>query len=194
MKLGTRISLALLAVLATTSPLRAQASRLDTIPIGRGTLKQDEVTVPIRSGALLVKVTPLAEPVIRLLAPDTYTRLHGLATSRAKDAGKDAIRAPELFLVSFFSYQPDVTFTPEDVQLVHQGQVLRPAAVLPVTTGWGRQLLQQQESQTAIYAFDGPIDYDQPITVRYGMEASELWRSLLDKLRAERNKVLSRGQ
>src|SRR4051794_4908289 len=50
----------------------------DTVPIGFGSMKQDEVTLAIRTGALLVKVTPLQENIIRLLAPDTYRRLHAL--------------------------------------------------------------------------------------------------------------------
>jgi hypothetical protein len=64
--------------------------------------------------------------------------------------------------VSFFSYQPDTAFQPEDVQLLHQGQLLRPLAIFPITSGWGSQRLQQQDNQSALYAFESPIDYDQP--------------------------------
>lgn len=163
------------------------------VPAGFGTLKQDEVTLSIRSGGLLVKVTPLSEQVIRLTAPDTYTRLHNLAESRRAELAAHASGSTELFLVSFFSYQPNVEFQPEDVQLLVQGKLLRPLGMSPVTSGWGRQLLQQQESQTALYAFESPIDYDQPITLRYGLEENEAWRNLIPKLRSERNKVQSRA-
>lgn len=162
------------------------------VPPGYGTLKQDQVTVALRSGPLLLKVTPLSESVIRLLAPDTYNRLHGLAEARREEAASRSARTPELFLVSFFSYQPDVAFQPEDVQLMHQGQLLRPVGIFPITTGWGSQRLQQQDNQSAIFAFDSPIDYDQPITVRYGPEEADSWVSVINLLRGERNKVMSR--
>ena len=162
------------------------------IPPGYGTLKQDQVTLALRSGALLVKLTPLSESVIRLLAPDTYTRLHGLAESRREEATSRTVRAPELFLVSFYSYQPDVPFQPEDLQLLQQGQLLRPLGIFPITTGWGSQRLQQQDNQSALYAFESPIDYDQPITLRYGPVDTDGWRIVIPLLRAERNRVHSR--
>lgn len=162
------------------------------VPPGHGTLKQDQVTVALRNGPLLVKLTPLSESVIRLLAPDTYERLHGLAETRREEAASRTVRTPELFLVSFFSYQPDTSFQPEDLQLLHQGQLLRPIAIFPITSGWGSQRLQQQDNQSAIYAFESPIDYDQPLTVRYGPQEADTWRNIITVLRGERNKVLSR--
>ena len=108
-------------------------SSVRNIPVGLGTLKQDEFTVGLRSDALLIKVTPLEEAIIRLAAPDTYNRLHALRESRAADAQGSNYGAPEMFLVSFFSYQPDVPFQPEDLQLEHQGQVMRPTSILPLT-------------------------------------------------------------
>jgi hypothetical protein len=162
------------------------------VPAGYGTLRQDEVTVSIRSGAVLVKATPLAESVIRLLAPDTYQRLSVLRDSRRAEAALMAPGEPELFLVSFFSYQPDVSFQPEDAQLVYQSRLLRPVGIIPLTTGWGRQRLDQQETQAAIYAFDEDIDFTQVLTVRYGLQQSEEWRQILARLENERGRILSR--
>ncbi len=168
-----------------------QASAL--VPAGYGTLRQDELTVSLRNGPLLIKVTPLDEGVIRLLAPDTYNRLHALAESRrAEAATQAAVEAPELFLVSFFSYQPDVAFQPEDLQLNFQGRILRAAAMLPVTDGFGRQRLQQQENQSSIYVFAQRLDYAQPFVVRYGFQQSDEWLRILPKLELERGKVRAR--
>jgi len=47
--------------------------------------------------------------------------------------GRAGVAAPQLFLVSFFSYEPDVSFQPEDLQLSYQGRLLRPLAIVPVT-------------------------------------------------------------
>jgi hypothetical protein len=161
---------------------------------GFGTLRQDAFTVSLRSDALLVKVTPLAESVIRLAAPDTYTRLHALAESRrAAAAQRLPGGSPQLVLVSFFSYQPDVPYQPEDVQLTAQGRTLRPAAILPVTATWGAPRLAQQETQAAVYVFDAVIDYEQPLTVRYGMQQSDAWTDIVAALDTERGKVQARA-
>ena len=163
----------------------------DLVPARHGTLRQDEVTLSIRSGPLLVKVTPLDEIVIRLLAPDTYDRLHALAQSqRTANAAVD--RA--LFLVSFFSYEPNVTFTPEDLQIVHQGRILRAAAVQPVTSGFGRQQLQQQETQSAVYAFEDAFNYDLPIVVRYRLDEAGDWLAIQQRLERERSRVRARAR
>ncbi len=166
----------------------------DPLPAGRGTLHQDEFTVALRDEALLVKVTPLSESVIRLAAPDTYGRLHALAESRRVEAAAAAGHAePSLYLVSFFSYAPDTRFEPEDLQLLHQGRLLRARAVLPLTPGWGSQLLQQQEVQTAVYAFETGIDPDLPLVVRYGLVESDQWTRILPRLRTERARVRARA-
>lgn len=164
----------------------------DTIPIGFGSLKQDGVSLSIRTGALLVKVTPMNEAVIRLTAPDTWRRLHALKEAHKQELNK-SMGDQDYFLVSFFSYEPDVTFQPQDIQLSHQGRTLRSTAIVPITTGWGKQRLAQQESQTAIYAFDGPIDYEQDITLQYGMDSATNWSDIIRALQDERAKVKSRA-
>ena len=169
-----------------------QAQDETMVAAGFGTLRQEEITVSVRSDQLLVKVTPIAEPLIRLLAPDTYERLNAIAESRR--AGLEpGVREPELFLVSFFSYQPDVVFLAEDLQLSYQGRLMQAERILPLTTGWGRQRLDQRETQSAVYVFEGPIDYRQPVTVRYGMQSSDEWSSIARKLETERGKVRARS-
>ena len=56
------------------------------VPAGYGTLIQDHFTLTLESGPLRVKVTPLAESVIRLAAPDTYERLAGLGPLEPRGA------------------------------------------------------------------------------------------------------------
>ena len=90
------------------------------------------------------------------------------------------------------SYEQDVAFIPEDLQLTHQGRLMRATRVLPVTGGFGRQRLAQQENQSAIYVFDERIDYEQPITVRYGLLESGEWTQIVPKLEVERAKVRAR--
>ncbi len=164
-------------------------------PPGYGSLRQDEFSMSLTDGPLSLKVTPLAESVIRLAAPDTYERLHALASSRSAegDRAADGV-APALFLVSFFSRQPNTEYRPEELRLTHRGRTLRPAAILPLTSGWGRQLLQPQATQSAIYVFDAPFDYALPITLRYGLRQSEDWyQQVIPRLEEERTRVESRA-
>ena len=184
---------------STPRPTQAQSTGQDSvgaeIPGGLGTLKQDEFTMGLRSGALLVKVTPLDESVIRLAAPDTYTRLHALRDSRLADARtRTSSEDPELFLVSFFSYEPDVTFQPEDLQIEHQGRLLRASAILPLTPTWGKARLNQQEIATAVYALSEPVNFDLPIVVRYGMDENADWQRIIPQLQVERGKITARGK
>lgn len=180
----------------TPIPTTATDSATKTlVQPGFGTLRQDEFTLGIRSGALLVKVTPLDEHVIRLAAPDTYNRLHALAESRRADAIKRTNdNDPDLFLVSFFSYQPDVAFQPEDLQLEYNGKLLRAASIAALTPSWGRGTMAQQETQAAIYVFSADIDYEQQLTVNYGLDRNTEWQKVIPKLQVERGKITSRMQ
>jgi hypothetical protein len=99
----------------------------------------------------------------------------------------------ELFLVSFYSYQPDVTFQPENIQLMHQARTLRSQLIVPLTPGWGRQRMQQQENESAIFAFDGPIDYDQDIVLQYDADQADVWRQIATRLHTERANVKTRS-
>lgn len=165
-----------------------------TVPAGYGSLRQDEISLSLRVGDLLIKATPLEESVIRLAAPDTYERLRAMAESRLEQARQAVYSGePELLLVSFFSYTPDVEYRPEDVQLMHQGRLLRPAQILPVTSGWGRGRLQQREVQNAIYVFDQDVDYAQPLVVRYGADQSGDWSAVIPTLERERARVRTRA-
>lgn len=172
----------------------APATRADQLPPpGRGSLRRDQFSVELVHGALRVKVTPLAEEIIRLAAPDTYERLHRLASSTGEEARRrSGLPDAALFLVSFFSYEPDVDYQPESVRLTHQGRQLNARAVVPLAAGWGRQRLRQQETQSAVYAFAGAIDYDLAITVRYDMARSDAWLQVIPLLDRERSRVRSR--
>lgn len=170
------------------------SARSDLVPAGYGTLHQDEFTVDLRSGSLLVKVTPLAERVIRLAAPDTYNRLHVLAT-RFRDRAVVAAAGdmPQLFLVSFFSYDPDIPYQPEDLLITHQGRLKHPVAIFALTPGWGRQRLAQQEVESAVYVFSGSFNYELPMTVQYELQRNDDWTRIIPVLDAERSKVRARA-
>jgi hypothetical protein len=154
---------------------------------------QDDITLRLQRGDLLVKVTPLEEWVIRLTAPDTYERLRGLSQAHGDRAAGLAAEA-SLFLVSLFSYQPDVTYEPEELLLVTRGLRSRPVGIAAVTPAWGTQRLAQQETRMAVYVFEGPIDLQTDLVVEYKELRNETWRDrILPLLEVERAKVRARG-
>jgi hypothetical protein len=172
-----------------------EAQDTGLIPAGYGTLLQDQISLRLQSGALLIKVTPLDEGIIRLTATDTYERLKGLAEAHGPRAARTAVGTePSLFLVSLFSYQPDVTYEPEELNLVNRGLRLRPQGIAPITPSWGTQRLGQQETRMAVYAFEGEIEWEADLAAEYQQLRNETWRELiLPVVEAERGKVRARS-
>jgi hypothetical protein len=166
------------------------------VPPGFGTLLQDQISLQLQRGDLQIKVTPLEEWVIRLAAPDTYARLRGLVDTHGERAARSARTVdPTLFLVSLFSYRPDVVYEPEDLLLVNRGLRLRPLGIAPMTPSWGTQRLGQQETRMAIYAFEGGIDLEADLSVEYQDLRNEIWRErIVPLLQAERAKALARSR
>jgi hypothetical protein len=158
-------------------------------PPGYGTLRQDEVTIQMMSGALEIQVTPLDESVTRVTAPDTYQRLSGMARGHRDRAPQGS----QLFLVSFFSDQPGIRFVPEEVHLISRGIRMRPTAILPVTPGWGQNRLQQRQTEMAVYAFPGMIDLEADLVLAYELEESSSWSGILTRVQAERGRARARA-
>lgn len=167
-------------------------------PVGYGTLSRDDVTVPLRLDGLQIKFVPLAEWVIRLTAPDTYRRLHSYKVSRGEEILRRASRAgergwPTVALVTFFSREVEESFEPYDLQVTNQSRLHRPLDVIPITPGFGRDRLAQQETQVALYLFSPEIDLDLPTVVRYGDAQSDRWDGIRPTLDSERSRANSRA-
>lgn len=177
-------------------PAADQGEATLLVPPGHGTLTQDAITLRLQPGHLLIKVTPLAEWVIRLTAPDTYARLHGLAETHGERAARSSFALnPSLFLVSLFSYQPDVTFEPEEILLVNRSLRFRPVGIAPMTPSWGTQRLAQQETYMAVYAFEGSIDLETDLAVEYQELRNDRWRDqVLPLLQSEAAKARARAR
>lgn len=163
-------------------------------PPGYGTLRQDEISVPLISGDVQILVTPLAESVTLATAPDTYRRLSGLAARH----GPEAARATgsdrgTLFLVSFFTESAVASFVPEEVQILSRGVRLRPDAILPVTPSWGQRRLRQRETEMAVYAFPGRVDMEADLVVAYGLVENGAWAGILPRVQAERARARARA-
>jgi hypothetical protein len=162
------------------------------VPPGYGTLAQSEFTLELASGALRIQVTPLAESVIRLAAPDTYQRLTGLSASAGESLRSRAREDSPLFLVSMFSRAPTITYEPENLHIVNGGLRYRPTAIEAITPGWGGQRLRQEEAQIAVYAFGPGIELEISLSVEYENARDTSWQTILNRLEVERARVRAR--
>lgn len=158
-------------------------------PPGYGTLRQEEVSMTLQNQDLQIMVTPLAESVIRVTAPDTYDRLHGIARQHRGDVPPSSV----LFLVSFFTQQPEVRFVPEEVQILSRGLRVRPLVIEPVTPSWGQRRVRQRATEMAVYAFPSDVDLESELTLAYGLEQGGNWAAVLSRVQAERARARARA-
>lgn len=162
------------------------------VPTGYGTLAQSEFTLVLASGDLQIQVTPLAESVIRLAAPDTYQRLASLSASSRAAFPFGGEEGAALFLVSMFSRAPTTTYEPENLHIVNGGLRYRPTAIRAITPGWGGQRLRQEETQIAVYTFDPGVHLEIALTVEYEGVTDTSWERILNRLELERARVRGR--
>lgn len=191
-----------LTAAACSAPLLAQdtaavAGGPSLPPAGYGTLRQDEVGVELRTPTFAVRVLPLDERIIRLLTPDTYRSLLHLKQSREAEISRASERAgisePALFLVTFFGLQHRARFIPEELTIASRNRVFRPVGIVPLSPRFGELMLQQRETASAIYLYEGEIALFEPMTVAYEGITSERWERILPILDRERAAVLSRA-
>lgn len=181
---------------APADPTRASQETTD-LPVGYGTLRQEDLALRVQLPAVLVRVLPLDESVIRVLSPDSYRALHDLVASHRDEIQSQARRyganRPSLWYFSYFGIQPDARFSPEEVIIASGGRVFRPLALIPLSPGFGEQRLEQRGVQTAIYLFDDGIDVNLPLVVTVQGVSSSGWEANLRRIERERALVRSRA-
>jgi len=170
----------------------------DVPPNGFGTLKVDDIALLFATQDVRVRVLPLDERVIRLLAPDSYESLSGLKRLEAADVDSAArrfgITAPTLFLVSFFGLKERAPFTPEDLTLQSRGRFFRPVAFVPMSPRWGERQVDLRESVVAVGLYEPGIAlFDDQLVVSYGSVSTNAWTAVARVLDRERAAVLSRA-
>src|SRR2546422_6221609 len=123
-RLGGQSVWMLLVILIARPPVRLTAQ--DSLPVGYGTLRRDDIAVRLTTDNLQIQVLPLDEQVIRLLAPDTYRSLTDLVASRRAAIDSLAAQAgvghPTLGMVTLYGLVPQARFSPEDLNLATRGR------------------------------------------------------------------------
>jgi hypothetical protein len=170
----------------------------DTVPAGYGTLRRDDVVVPLATGTIEVQVLPLDEHVIRLLAPDTYRSLTELVKSRATDladaAARGSVQNPTLIMVTFLGVVPQARFNPDELNITSRGRLFRPIGIVPLSPTWSSFQLDARQQAAAIYLFEPGISFAEQLTVSYQGLSSDAWSRSVRLLDQERARVKARAQ
>jgi hypothetical protein len=181
----------------TLTPITDDTVGRANVPVGFGTLRQDDIAIRLELQGLIVRAIPLDENLIRLLTPDSYRALRELQESNKSSIAavtrRTGGRSPDLWYVSFYGVQPDVHFSPMELVITSSGRDFRALEVLPLSSGFGEQRLKQRETQSAIYLFDESIDLDQPLTVTFQDVRDDSWDQILTRVERERALVRARA-
>ena len=183
--------------MAPSTEIVADTGDLASFPPGYGSLRQDEIAIRLQPPGLVVRAIPLDESLLRLLTPDSYRTLRDLRVSVAPQLATVSRRlggrAVESWFVSFFGVEPEVRFTPMELIITSAGRDFRPLEVIALSAGFGEQRLHQRETHSAIYVFDADIRIDQPLSVTFMTDRSEIWEQLLPRIERERALVRARA-
>jgi hypothetical protein len=167
------------------------------IPIGLGTLRQEDIAIVLQPEGVHAEAFPLDESVLRTLAPDSYRTLRArLEVSRsqiAQRATMRGIRNPQVWFLRFYGLAPDARFVPTDITVSSAGREFRPFDVIPISAGFGTQRLQPRQTQTGLLLFEEGLDISQPLVVTMGAERNTDWDGILRRIDAERAAIRGRA-
>lgn len=185
------------ASVPVTGVPEADTAGLAMLPPGFGSLRQDDISLHIDAGTVLVRALPIDESLIRLLTPDSYRALHdlkeGSRTQLDAIARRYGGRPVSVWLVSFYGVEPNARFTPGDLIVTSGGRDFRPYDILSLTVGFGENRLRQRETQSALYVYDGDVQVNQPMSISYAGSIDASWDQTLQTIERERTMVRARS-
>jgi len=169
------------------------ASR-DQLPLGRGQLSQDNITIRLREVTLDIRFLPLDERVLRLLSDDSYAALNALLNVHRRRvdsiAASRGVRRPGIALVSFHALTPSTRFDPTVLSVSLRNRQYRPIGVLPLTPSFSSQQLDAGGSASGLFIYEEELPVTEPFTIGYLDASSEEWERRLPRLETERGRIL----
>jgi hypothetical protein len=171
----------------------------DLPPAGYGTMNQDDIAIRLTAGDIDVRLIPLDQRVLRLLANDAYESLNKLVKDRQPSIDSVASLAgtsdPGLALVSFFGRRDGARFEPLNVFITSRGQLFQPIGMVPFSaTIYNRQIDARQQA-TAIIVYPNRIPVLELFGVTYGVTVvADAWSGALSRVQRERVKVMTKAR
>jgi len=158
-------------------------------PAGVGSLRLEEISLELRPEGMRMEVTPLAEEVLRLAAPDTYdrlTRLRGAAGGDGELVGETALA------VSVQAMRDGVIFDAAALRFERNGRPLTPADLRLTGAAGSGGRLAAGETATILVRLPGPFRLDDELRVEYGSASAAGWRQYLPRFQDERRRMEAR--
>jgi hypothetical protein len=192
----------ILALVACAPAARSQDSSStqaqgDLPPIGFGTLNQDDIVVSLRLEDLEIRIVPLDERVLRLLAPDAYASLHGILQSRSAEidtiSRRNGVAVPGILFVTFFARRSGARFDPQNLNVVIRNQLYRPIGVVRYSSNFNSQQLEVRQQASGLFLFEETLPVFEPFSISYGTVSSDAWEGKLTRIQRERTRVMGRG-
>lgn len=169
----------------------------DLPPAGFGTLNQDDIAVTLRQEDLEIRVVPLDERILRLLAPDAYVSLSGILKTRSADidsiSRRNGVAVPGILFVTFFARRAGARFDPQNLNLMIRNQLYRPIGVVRYSANFNSQQLEVRQQASGLILFEETLPVFEPFTISYGTTSSDAWEGKLTRIQRERTRVTGRG-
>ncbi len=193
---------ALLLTLALSAATEGQAQEAiaggELPPVGYGSLRQDNVSMRLTLSDVELRLLPLDERLLRLMAPDAYQSLRGLVDAHRAEIDSATriagVTNPGLLLVSFFGLRSGTQFDPSNVSLVYRNQLNRPLAIISHTANFSSRQLDARASATGLLVFDEPLPVYERFELQYGTAKASWNDDILRRIERERSRVQSRTQ
>ena len=169
----------------------------DLPPAGFGTLNQDDIAVTLRQEDLEIRVVPLDERILRLLAPDTYASLSSILKTRSADidsiSRRNGVAVPGILFVTFFARRAGARFDPQNLNLVIRNQLSRPIGIVRYSANFNAQQLEVRQQASGLFLFEQTLPVFEPFTISYGTTSSDAWEGKLVRIQRERARITGRG-
>ena len=194
-------SLVLLAAVVAAPAAVAQDSAAtqaqgDLPPAGFGTLNQDDIALTLRQEDLEIRIVPLDERVLRLLAPDAYASLHGILQARSAQVDsigrRNGVAVPGILFVTFFARRNGARFDPQNLNVLIRNQLYRAIGIVPYSSNFNAQQLDVRQQASGLFLFEPTLPVFEPFAVSYGATSSD-WEGKLTRIQRERGRVMGRG-
>lgn len=168
------------------------------VPAGYGSLRQEDIAIRLELRDVEVRLFPLDESIIRTLSPDSYRALRDVLASQRERiervARLHALREPQVWYVTFHGIAPEARFTPNDLTISSGGREFRPVEIVPLTNGFGSQVVRARQTQAALYLFEEGIALRQPLVVTMGTQRTSRWADILRTIEREWAMIRTRSR
>jgi hypothetical protein len=165
------------------------------LPLDRGRLRQDDIALAWTRGTLAIRLVPLDERIVRLLAPDAAQSLHALIQSETPRidsiAGLRGLRNPGIALVTFNALAPGTRFDAQLLTISVRGQLWRSIGVVPLSAAFGNDQLDVRSAAIGLVLFDHELPVHESFVASYAEANSADWGQRLARLETERSRILA---